>query len=101
MKRTPIHAGQTVEILAATPIGTRELTIFVNGEDRETSRDDRVADALRDNLSPGAVAVIAAHLHGMVNTRDAAVNHQVAWFTDLLLGMVGDNYNDLCEGVGL
>ena len=63
--------------------------------------DENLTGAIRDSLSPGAVAVVAAHLHGMVNTNDDEVNSQVAWFTDLLLGMVGDNYNDLCEEVGL
>ena len=40
-----------------------------------------LAAALRDNLSPQAVAAIAAHLHGLVNTKNDAVNRQVAWFT--------------------
>jgi len=58
-------------------------------------------DAIRDNLSPQAVAVIAAHLHGMVNTKNDAVNREVAWFTEQLLDMVGDQYNALCEETGL
>jgi hypothetical protein len=58
-------------------------------------------DVLKDNLSPQAVAVIAGHLHGMVNTKSDAVNREVAWFTEQLLDMVGDQYNALCEEAGL
>ena len=58
-------------------------------------------DAIRDNLSPQAVAVIAGHLHGMVKTTSESVNHEVAWFTEQLLNIVGDQYNSLCEEVGL
>jgi len=58
-------------------------------------------DMLKDNLSPQAVAVIAAHLHGMVNTKSDSTNREVAWFTEQLLDMVGDQYNALCEEAGL
>jgi len=62
---------------------------------------DVLRDVLRDNISPQAVAVIAGHLHGMVNTKSDAVNREVAWFTEQLLDMVGDQYNALCEEAGL
>jgi hypothetical protein len=60
-----------------------------------------VQEVMRDNLSPQAVAAIAAHLHGLVNTKDEKVNSEVAWFTAQLLDMLGDQYNALCEEVGL
>jgi len=67
-----------------------------DGTPREVLRE-----ALRDSLSPQAVAAIAAHLHGLVHTKSDAVNRQVAWFTEQLLDMVGDQYNALCEEAGL
>ena len=60
-----------------------------------------VHEVLRDNLSPRAVATIAAHLHGIVKTKDDKVNGEVAWFAEQLLEMLGDQYNALCEEVGL
>ena len=62
---------------------------------------DVLRDVLKDNLSPRAVATIAAHLHGIVNTKDDKVNREVAWFTEQLLDMVGDQYNALMEECGL
>jgi hypothetical protein len=62
---------------------------------------DVLRDVLRDNLGPQAIAVIAGHLHGMVNTKSDSVNREVAWFTEQLLDMVGDQYNALCEEAGL
>ena len=56
---------------------------------------------MRDNLSPQAVAAIAAHLHGIVKTKDEKVNGEVAWFTEQLLEMLGHQYNGLCEEIGL
>lgn len=58
-------------------------------------------DLLQDCMSPQAVAAIAAHLHGIVKTKDEKVNREVAWFTDQLLDMLGGMYSDLCEEVGL
>ncbi len=60
-----------------------------------------VQDVLRDNLSPQAVAAIAAHLMA-AGTKSDAVNKEIRWLADLLVGMVGsDQYNALCEEVGL
>jgi len=60
-----------------------------------------VQEVMRDNLSPQAVAAIAAHLHGIVKTKDEKVNREVAWFTAQLLDMLGEQYNALCEEIGL
>jgi len=76
--------------------GTRHCSVAYSGDAPAVLRD-----VLRDNLSPQAVAVIAGHLHGLVNTKSDAVNREVAWFTEQLLDMVGDQYNALCEEVGL
>jgi len=58
-------------------------------------------DLLEDCMSPQAVAAIAAHLHGIVKIRGEKVNGEVAWFTELLLDMLGEQYNALCEEIGL
>jgi len=58
-------------------------------------------DLLEDCMSPQAVAAIAAHLHGIVNTKSESVNREVAWFAEQLLEMLGDQYDALCEEVGL
>jgi len=60
-----------------------------------------IQEVMRDNLSPQAVAAIAAHLHGIVKTKDDKVNGEVAWFTEQLLDMLGEQYNALCEEIGL
>ena len=74
----------------------RHETVAYSGEAEEVLRD-----LLRDNLSPQAVAAIAAHLHGIVKTTDDKVNGEVAWFTGQLLELLGDQYNALCEELGL
>ena len=60
-----------------------------------------VQEVMRDNLSPQAVAAIAAHLHGIVKTTSDRVNVEVVWFAEQLLEMLGDQYNGLCEEIGL
>ena len=64
--------------------------------------EDILTDALRENLSPHAVAAIAAYLQP-VRTMDPDVVRQVAWFRGLLTKVVGgeDQMNRLCEEVGL
>ena len=64
--------------------------------------EDVLADALRENLSPHAVAAIAAYLQP-VRTMDAEVVRQVTWFRELLTTVVGgeDELNRLCDEVGL
>jgi len=64
--------------------------------------EDLLTDALRENLSPHAVAAIAAYLQP-VRTMDPEVAGQVRWFAELLTTVVGgeDELNRLCEEVGL
>ena len=64
--------------------------------------EDMLTDALRENLSPHAVAAIAAYLQP-VRTMDPEVVRQVRWFAELLTTVVGgeDELNRLCEEVGL
>lgn len=58
-------------------------------------------DAIREQLSPKAVAAIAAYLQP-VSTKDSAVNKEVTWFYNQLIEMLGaEEFNALCEEVGL
>ena len=59
-------------------------------------------DAIRDNLSPQAVAAVAAFLRA-ASTNNRAVNRQIQWFATQLIELVGggDEHNRLCEEVGL
>ena len=64
--------------------------------------EEMLIDALRDNLSPHAVAAMAAYLQG-ATTKNQDVNRQVHWFAELLATVVGgeDEINRLAEEVGL
>ena len=64
--------------------------------------EDLLTKALCENLSPHAVAAIAAYLQP-VRTMDPEVVRQVRWFAELLTEVVGgeDELNRLCEEVGL
>ena len=64
--------------------------------------DERLAEALRDALSPEAVAAIAACLR-CARTDDASVDRQVEWFRGQLVAMLGgrDEHARLAAGSGL
>jgi len=61
-----------------------------------------LADAVRDNLSPKAVATIVSYLR-TVRTDDADVDDEVRWFAEQLTEMLGggEAQNRLAEEVGL
>ena len=61
-----------------------------------------LATAIRENLSPEAVAAIIAYLQP-VATKDAKVNAEVEWFGRQLAELLGDyeQVNRLMEYVGL
>ena len=61
-----------------------------------------LAAGLREDLSPQAVAAVAAYLQP-VRTMDPDIVRQVRWFRELLTDLVGgeDAMNRLCEEVGL
>ena len=61
---------------------------------------DALRDALRDNLSPEAVAGIVAYLQ-TVRVKKPGVQREIAWFRELLEGMLGDEVNDLFEEIGV
>lgn len=64
--------------------------------------EEVLRDALRANLSPAAVAAIAAYLQP-AHTKDASVNRQLAWFQDLLVEALGGDeaFNRIADEVGL
>ncbi len=75
---------------------------------RETDSNDAprpkntLTDALRENLSPHAVAVVASYLHPVL-TKDAGVDREIHWLVEQLAEAVGgwDQQNRLAEEVGL
>ncbi len=72
--------------------------------DRNDARkpESSLIDALRENLSPQAVAVIASYLHPVL-TKDADVDREIQWLVQRLAEAVGgwDQQNRLAEEVGL
>jgi hypothetical protein len=69
--------------------------------------EEMLIDAIRDNLSPHAVALIAAKLQvsycgGKRNDEMVAAEEQCQWFTSRLIEMFGsDQFNQLCEELGV
>ena len=60
-----------------------------------------LAEALKDNLSPQAVAAIAAFLTA-ARVKNRQVQRQIEWFAGMLVDMLGvDEFNRLIEEVGL
>jgi len=59
-------------------------------------------DALKDNLSPEAIAAVVAYLQP-AHTNNDAVNRQLRWFADQLTKLVGghEQQGRLAEEVGL
>ena len=72
----------------------------------EKEDTDVLAEALKDNLSPHAVAAIAAYLQAAIGTNDPDVDKEVNWFreklVDILCGRKDEQaFNRLCEELGL
>ena len=59
-------------------------------------------EAIKDNLSPAAVATIIANLQP-ARVKDKAVQREVEWFSEELVKAVGGNaaFNQLIDEVGL
>jgi len=54
----------------------------------DDTREDDLFDAIRENLSPQAVAAVVAYLQPAATNNDA-VNRQLRWFADRLTELVG------------
>jgi len=66
--------------------------------------EEMLIDAIRDNISPHAVALIAAKCQPCYGKGDAgqSAEREVAWFTEMLIEMVGiSEYERLCDDVGV
>ena len=61
-----------------------------------------MVDAIKENLSPSAVATIIAYLQP-ARVKDKGVQREVEWFSEKLVEAVGDNaaLNQLMDEVGL
>ncbi len=68
----------------------------------DDTREDDLFDAIRENLSPQAVAAIVAYLQP-AKTKNKAVNHELNWFAEALTELVGglEMQGRLAEEVGL
>jgi len=59
-------------------------------------------DAIRDQISPHAVAAIVSYLQPF-HTKDSAVNKEVAWFSERLVELLGgyEQQSRLADELGL
>jgi len=75
----------------------KHVMVAYSGEAKDVLRD-----VLKDNLSPEAVAVIAAYLQP-AHCGDERVDRQVQWFAERLAEALGggDAFNRVCEELGL
>lgn len=64
--------------------------------------EEMLIDALRENLSPEAVATIIAYLQPL-SIDNPKVESEVLWFSELLTRLLGgpEQFNRLAEEVGL
>jgi hypothetical protein len=73
----------------------------------ENSTPQDLLDAIREHLTPHAVALIAAKLQvsycgGKRKDEMVAAEEQCQWFTVLLIEMIGtDQFDQLCDELGV
>ena len=69
----------------------------------ESASVESMEDMLKENLSPHAVAAIAAYLQAAVGTNDPDVDKEVNWFREKLEGLLANEqeFNALCKELGL
>ena len=79
--------------------GNRKVRVTVP---EDLKPEDVLTDAVRDNLSPQAIATIVAFLQP-VRTDDQDVDEEVRWFAEQLVEALGgyEAQNRLAEEVGL
>ena len=66
------------------------------------SKTSPMQDAIRDALSPEAVALAASHLL-TARCDDEDVNMEVRWFAEQLIELLGGDeaFSQTCKGIGL
>jgi predicted metal-dependent hydrolase len=69
----------------------------------ESASVESMEDMLKENLSPHAVAAIAAYLRAAIGTNDPDVDKEVNWFQQKLEGLLANEqeFNALCKELGL
>ena len=73
-------------------------------DDRQIDPTDHLLEAIKDNLSPHAVALIAAKLRPACAEGEFGreAERQCQWLADRLVELVGESeYTALCEELGL
>jgi len=84
---------------AKTPDGRTVRCTVPESDNREWP--ELLDEAIRETLSPEAVAAIAAYLQPC-STKNASVNRQVAWFADRLVAILGAaEFRGLMDELGL
>ena len=80
-------------------VGSRKARVTIPENPKP---EDLLADAVRENLSPHAVAAIASYLR-TVRTNNPKVDNEVRWFAECLAAKLGgwDRQSDLAEELGL
>lgn len=72
--------------------------------DHAPQPEHMLAVALRENLSPHAVALVAAKCqpHYGKGAAGQKAEREVAWFTEFLVDLIGsDEYSRLCDELGV
>jgi hypothetical protein len=72
--------------------------------DNALQPEHMLAVALRENLSPHAVALVTAKCQPHYGKGEAGqiAEREVAWFTEFIVGLTGtDEYNRLCDELGV
>jgi len=83
-------------------IDGRKTRVTIPDREPEGIDEQTLFAALKDNLSPQAVAAIVAYLQPAA-TNNTEVDRQLRWFADRLTELVGgpEELGRLCDEVGL
>ncbi len=65
--------------------------------------ESELSENLREQLSPHAVAAIVAYLQPAMSSRNAEVNRELDWFSDVLVQLLGgpESYQRITDELGL
>jgi len=77
---------RNIEAAVKKARGAMEAEAY-NSRDVFTEAD--LTEAIKDNLEPDVVAILAAKIQYHEDTGDPHLNAQLDWITELLAGMVG------------
>ena len=97
MKKAKRRTRPAVKTYPAT-INGRKVRVTIP-EDPTT--EEALHDAIREHLTPKALAAVAGFLYAAPATKDESVNRQVRWLADFLFEMVEVDYEHFVEELGL